>query len=230
VADHHHALRPLRRHWICSNQRLEKNVATKQQGREWQMRTRLAQEAARIMIEDGITDFAGAKRKAAEHLGVSHTRNLPRNQEIEEARRDYQELFLGEQIDQQQQRLQAAALQAMEFLAEFEPRLIGQVLEGCATPHAAVELHLFADTPETIGLFLHRHNIPHDQQQARIRYDRDTVQEMPVYTFMAGDVAIELTVFPPAGRRRLPLSPVDGQPMHRADLAEVEALGTEPYQ
>ena len=193
------------------------------------MRTRLAQEAARIMIEDGITDFAGAKRKAAEHLGVAHTRNLPRNQEVEEARRDYQELFLGEQIGQQQQRLQAAAIQAMEFLAEFDPRLTGQLLEGCATPHAAVELHLFADTPETIGLFLHRHNIPYDQHPARIRYDRDTVREMPLYTFMAGDVAIELIVFPPADRRRSVLSPIDGRPMRRAGLAEVEALSTEPY-
>ena len=194
------------------------------------MRTRLAQEAARIMIEDGITDFAGAKRKAAAHLGIGHSRNMPRNQEIEQARRDYQQLFLGHQQPHQQQRLEKAATKAMTFLQEFHPRLTGQVLERCAAPHAAVELHLFADTPEQVALFLDRHHIPHQQQPTRLRYDRNTVLEMPLYTFMAGDAAIELTVFPPTGLRRPPLSRVDGQPMRRANLTEVEVLFAEVFE
>ena len=193
-------------------------------GRETEMRARLAQEAARVMIEDGITDFGSAKRKAAGHLGVSHSRNLPRNQEIDQARKEYQRLFLSDRQSDRQQQLINAAARAMDLLREFDPRLTGQVLEGCAAPHAPVELHLFADSPELVGLFLERHNIPYDQQQARIRLDRDTVVEMPLFTFMAGDIAIELSVFPPRGRRQTPLSRVDGQPMRRAGLAEVEVL------
>jgi len=188
------------------------------------MRARLAQQAARVMIEDGITDFAAAKRKAAEHLGVSHTRNLPRNQEIDDARREYQRLFLGTQQANHQQQLLAAAVQAMNFLEQFQPRLTGQLLDGCAAPHAAVELHLFCDSPEQVGLFLQRHNIPYDQQQARLRFDRDSHQEVPLYTFVAGSSPIELTVFPLQGVRQLPLSRVDGQPMRRARLHQVEQL------
>jgi len=196
----------------------------KPQGREAQMRARLAQEAARVMIEDGIADFAAAKRKAAEHLGVSHSRNLPRNQEIEDARRQYQRLFLGTQQEDHQQRLLSAAISAMELLESFEPRLTGQSLSGCAAPHAAVELHLFCESTEQLGLFLQRHNIPYDQQLARLRHDRDTHIEVPLFTFMAGKSPIELTVFPPQGIRRPPLSRVDGQPMQRARLQQVKAL------
>ena len=187
------------------------------------MRTRLAQEAARVMIEDGITDFAAAKRKAADHLGVSHTRNLPRNTEVEQARLEYQRLFLGDQQQQRQHQLLTAAIRAMQFLDEFQPLLTGQLLRGIAAPHAAVELHLFADAPEQVALFLERHNIPADQTQTQLRYHRDSSFDVPVYSFMAGKTAVELTIFPPEGRRQTPLSRVDGQPMRRLRIDEVKA-------
>ena len=193
-------------------------------GREQQMRTRLAQEAARVMIEDGIRDFQTAKRKATEHLGVSNTGNLPRNQEIEEARRDYQRLFLGQRQAQRQQQLQLAAIKAMGLLQEFDPHLTGQVLDGSASPNAIVELHLFADSPEQLGLFLDRHGIPYDQHQTRLRYDRDNSLEFPQFSFVAGDTPVEMTVFPREGRRQAPLSRIDGRPLRRARLPEVEAL------
>jgi hypothetical protein len=36
--------------------------------------------------------------------------------------------------------------------------------------------------------------------------------------------AIEATVFPTDGIRQSPVSPVDGRPMRRADVADLEAL------
>jgi hypothetical protein len=47
---------------------------------------------------------------------------------------------------------------------------------------------------------------------------------------MAGEVGIELVVFPPIFKRQAPLSPVDGKPMARADFAFVEALVRPPHQ
>ena len=47
------------------------------------MRARIAAAAARLMAEDGIDDFALAKRKAARQLGAPDTEALPANQEIE---------------------------------------------------------------------------------------------------------------------------------------------------
>jgi hypothetical protein len=42
--------------------------------------------------------------------------------------------------------------------------------------------------------------------------------------FVAGDKEIEAVVFPLNGIRQSPSSPVDGKPMRRADIAELETL------
>jgi hypothetical protein len=58
-----------------------KNVA-RQGGARGAMRARIAAGAARIMAEEGIDDFALAKRKAARRLGAADTEALPANDEI----------------------------------------------------------------------------------------------------------------------------------------------------
>jgi hypothetical protein len=188
------------------------------------MRMRIAQEAARLMSEEGVQDFYAAKRKAAQHLGAPDTRNMPRNQEIESALLAYQRLFGGEQQSGHLKALRQSAVQAMRFLAGFRPRLVGSVLSGTAGQHADINLHLFADTPEEVSLFLLDNNIPFQPAQKKLRVDRDTWQEFPAYEFMAGEHAVELVVFPREGRREAPRSPVDGRPMQRARLEEVEAM------
>src|SRR5487761_1902515 len=57
------------------------------------LRRSLAEEAARIMADQGIDDFLHAKRKAADRLGVHGAAVLPRNVEIEAALRERQRLF-----------------------------------------------------------------------------------------------------------------------------------------
>lgn len=193
-------------------------------GRDQQMRMRIAQEAARLMSEEGVQDFYVAKRKAAQHLGAPDTRNMPRNQEIETALVAYHRLFGGEERSGHLRALRESAVQAMRFLAGFRPRLVGSVLSGTAGQHADINLHLFADTPEEVSLFLLDNNIPFQPAQKRLRVTRESWQEFPAYEFMAGDYPVELVVFPREGRREAPRSPVDGRPMQRARLEEVEAL------
>ena len=188
------------------------------------MRTRIAQEAARLMSEEGIRDFYAAKRKAAQHLGAPDTRNMPRNQEVEAALQEYQRLFRGDRQNDHLRALRESAVQAMRFLAGFRPRLVGSVLSGTAGQHADINLHLFADTPEEVSLFLMENSIPFRPAQKRLRISRETWQEYPAYEFVAGDHAVELVVFPREGRREAPRSPVDGRPMQRARVEEVEAL------
>jgi hypothetical protein len=198
--------------------------ASKAVGRDQQMRTRIAQEAARLMAEEGVRDFFVAKRKAAQHLGAPDTRNMPRNQEVEAALQEYQRLFKGEQQRGHLRALRESAVQAMRFLAGFKPRLVGSVLSGTAGLHANIDLHLFADTPEEVSLYLMDNSIPFQTAQRRLRISRETWQEYPAYEFMAGDQPVELVVFPNEGRRDAPRSPVDGRPMQRAGIEEVEAL------
>ena len=203
---------------------MDRLKANRAAGRDQQMRTRIAQEAARLMSEEGIQDFYAAKRKAAQHLGAPDTRNMPRNQEVEAALQEYQRLFRGEQQTGHLRVLREAAVQAMRFLAGFKPRLVGSVLSGTAGRHADINLHLFADTPEEVSLFLMDNSIPFHPVQKRLRISREAWQEFPAYEFMAGEQAVELVVFPSEGRREAPRSPVDGRPMRRARVEEVEAL------
>ena len=108
----------------------------------------VAQEAARIIVEQGVQDYRLAKTKAAERLGMSDRGSLPRNGEIEEAVAEHLQLFRHDTHSPLLQSLRSAALSAMQMLSPFTPRLVGLVLAGTAGEHSAVNLHLFSDSAE----------------------------------------------------------------------------------
>jgi hypothetical protein len=189
------------------------------------LRRALAQEAARIMAEHGIRDFFVAKRKAAERLGVTDgSAVLPKNTEIETALAEYQRLFGGESHVESLYAQRSAALSAMRYLSEFEPRLVGSVLSGTATEHSEVQLHLFAERAESVALKLLDQGIPHEVTERRVKMNAERVLAYPGIRFEMDDQSIEATVFPTDGIRQAPVSPVDGRPMKRANAFEVEAL------
>lgn len=201
-----------RHHRIHAQDRLHRN------------RQRVAQEAARLMSEHGIRDFHHAKLKAAERMGVDDEQALPRNREIEQALRERQRIFHGHEQPQALRRRREAAREAMGFMARFEPRLVGAVLEGTADSHSAVCLHLFCDDPEAVPRFLEEHGIPYETQTRRLRETRDRTGEYPVYLFRADELPFDLTVLPRVAMRQAPLDRVDERPMQRASLSAVDAL------
>ena len=189
------------------------------------LRRALAQEAARIMAEHGIRDFLVAKRKAAERLGVTDgSAVLPKNTEIETALAEYQRLFGGESHAETLHAQRLAALHAMRYLNEFEPRLVGAVLSGTATEHSDIQLHLFADYAESVTIKLVDERIAHEVTEKRVKMNSERVLACPGVRFEIDGQAIEATVFPTDGIRQSPVSPVDGKPMRRANAFEVEAL------
>lgn len=204
--------------------------------RDYRMRQRLTLEAARIMVEEGVNDYLQAKRKAAERLGAPGTQNMPRNREIQEAVVEHQRLFLGDSQAARVRRLRETALDAMRFFARFRPRLVGAVLDGTAGDWSEVQLHVFADTPEELDVFLMDHGLPFDTTERRLRVRREEWATLPVYRFLAGGERIDLTVFTLDGLRQAPLSQVDGQPMARANsdtvarLLEADADAIQPEQ
>jgi hypothetical protein len=191
---------------------------------EENLRRALAQEAARVMAEHGIRDFLFAKRKAAERFGVVDGSVLPRNTEIEEALAEYQRLFGGDDHVESLLAQRLAAVEAMRVLREFQPRLVGPVLHGTATLHNDVQLHVFADRAESVAFRLMDHGVPYEVSEKRLKLNADRVLAQPSLQFEIDEQVIEVVVFPVDGIRQAPASPVDGKPMRRADLAEVEAL------
>lgn len=188
------------------------------------VRRALAQEAARLMVEHGVDDYLFAKRKAAERLGVGEHAVLPKNSEIEAAIVEYQQLFLADEHPGMLAEQRRVAIEAMELLDEFEPRLVGPVLSGTATPHQEISLHLFSDSPEAVNFRLMDAGIPYKVIERRVRMNAGRVLQCPAVQFVAGDLEVEATVFPKDGIRQAPLSPTDGKPMKRADRTEVEML------
>ena len=194
------------------------------QSRTRERRHRLAHEAARLMAEGGIRDFHQAKLKAAARLGIHDDASLPRNREIEDALREYQRIFLGQgQARALRQRREAAA-RALEFLAPFEPRLVGPVLDGTADATSAVLLHAYTDDADAVARFLDEHGIPAEPRERQLRLDRERRAELPVWVFGAEDLAFDITVLPLHALRQAPLSSVDERPMRRASLAQLRQL------
>ncbi|MGH8141870.1 MAG: hypothetical protein ACREU2_05040 [Steroidobacteraceae bacterium] len=188
------------------------------------LRRVLAQEAARIMAQQGIHDFLTAKRKAAERLAFTDLGALPSNTEIEAALVEYQRLFHAGAHAQSLQAQRRAALNAMHWLSAFQPRLVGSVLSGTATEHADIQLHLFADRPENVTLQLVDRGVAHEVTERRVRLDAERIKAFPGLRFEVANRCIDATVFPCDGIRQAPVSPVDGKPMRRADAGQLEAL------
>jgi predicted nucleotidyltransferase len=127
-------------------------------------------------------------------------------------------------VTQNARRLREIAVQAMNFLVSFDPRLVGSVLSGNVTPTSEVQLHVSADSPEEIALFLGERAIPFELGERRVRFGGERYKNVAAYTFVADGVTVELSVFDPRTARETPLSPVDGQPIRRGNMRELVRL------
>lgn len=199
-------------------------MGRKANGRHENLRRRLAHEAAKIIADQGITDYRLAKRKAAQRLGITDLAVLPKNAEVEKALEEHLRLFAGPSHPTRVRKLRETAFEVMSTLTDFHPRLVGPVLNGTATDHSLISLHLFAETAEAIAFVLMERRMSYRVTERRVRYFADRMERHPCFRFMIEDVEIEATVFPLVGMRQAPCSPIDGRPMRRASLSEVESL------
>ncbi len=188
------------------------------------MRIVVAQEAARIIHNQGIDDFRMAKLKAAEKLGLRNHRALPTNLEIEQALAEHSRIFGGDRHQSLLESLRHVALTIMYDLQSFTPCLVGPVLSGNITDHSCIYLHLFSDASEAVSMELQQCGIRHDSMLRKHKLRHDRFEQFPGYRFFADECKVETTVFPERGKAHSPLSPVDGKPMRRAKIREVEQL------
>lgn len=187
----------------------------------------LAQESARIIIDQGLRDYGVAKSKAAERLGLNNRGALPGNAEIEQALAEHLQLFRGDSHPGLIQRLRVTAMQAMQLLADYSPRLVGPVLAGTADENSAINLHVFADSSEEIALYLDDQGLACQLYERRLKSRRGRnvrPNVYPGYRFTYAAETVEATVFPVDGIRQAPISPIDGKPMSRLNAKALQAL------
>ena len=184
---------------------------------------RIAAAAARIMAEEGIDDYARAKRKAARRLGVPNSEALPANDEIEAELREYLALYQAEAHPQRIGELRRAALAAMRALERFSPYLTGPVLAGVAGPYAAIELQLFPESTKDVELFLLDRGIAYEASDER-RYTGDRARAVAVLSTEWDGVPLRLSVFDPRDERSAMKTSQAGRVAARAGIAEVRLL------
>ena len=186
-------------------------------------RSRLAHLAARLMAEEGIEDYAMAKRKAARQAGVSDTRQLPTNEEIDEALRVYQSLYVGDAHNERLRELRGHAVEVMRALERFNPYLTGSVLSGSAGKYADINLHLYTDSPKAVEIFLLENDVAYRAGQRRV-YCGDGVQTVPTFILDDDGIEVELVVLALDALRQPVRTSPEGRPMERARLGAVETL------
>jgi hypothetical protein len=190
------------------------------------MRARIAAAAARVMAEDGVEDFALAKRKAARQLGAEDTQSLPNNEEIEAELRAYQALYQGEEQRDRIRYLREQALEAMRLLSQFRPYLAGAVLKGTAGRYSEIDLQVFTDDSKEVELFLLNRGIRYDTSDLR-HFIGDQVRAVPLLKFDWQGVPVNLTIYTSKDERGALRATSSGRPIERAGVRAVTRLVTD---
>lgn len=180
-------------------------------------RASIASAAARLMAEDGITDYHLAKRKAARQLGLTEHVGFPDNAEVEAELRAYRSLYQDESHEELLLALRHSALELLDLLADFRPYLTGSVLEGTAGEHSNIDILLFADSAKEVEIFLLNRGI--DFKHAEPRNER--VEAVLVMETDSADA--NLIILPPQ-LERVSLKYRDGRPRERARADALRVL------
>ncbi|NJD26127.1 MAG: hypothetical protein FIB06_12050 [Betaproteobacteria bacterium] len=146
------------------------------------VRASIASAAARLIAEDGITDYAHAKRKAARQLGLPGHAGFPDNAEVEAELRAYRSLYQDEEHSAMLLAMRRSALELLELLDAFSPYLSGSVLDGTAGEHSRIDILLFPDSAKDVEIFLLGRGIAYshveprgDRAEAVLVVETDTV-------------------------------------------------------
>jgi hypothetical protein len=121
----------------------------------------IAAIAARMVVEEGL-EYGPAKRRAVKQLGLNSRTGLPDNDAVEEAVREYIDVFCADTQPAELAALRKLAVTWMERLAQFRPYLGGAVWHGTATRLSDIYIQLFCDDPKSAELALIGNNVDYE--------------------------------------------------------------------
>lgn len=201
-------------------------------GKAPHLRQMIAQQAARMMAEEGISDYGYAKKKAGRQLGVTDKQGLPSNLEVEEEIRLYNTLYLADVQPEHLAQLRKNALFTMELLQQFNPYLTGSVLDGTAGIGTETHIHLFADSAKEVEIFLLNENIPFEVNEKSYRVLNDGKRDkrgdgrkkVPMLTLETELGLIQISIFEVDNVRYATKRAADGANAMRANIERVRNM------
>jgi hypothetical protein len=184
------------------------------------LRHRAAVRAAELMYFEGIKEYLRAKRKAARHLGITL---YPNNAEIRDELDRIAEACEGPARQERLLDMRSAALEVMEILEEFEPRLIGSVLTGHIKTTSDIDLHAFSDDHERVGNRLL--DADHDVEFELVKTKKGgEFLDFPHYYVSLPEARVEISVYPTGDLKRPQKSSITHKRMERATVSKLRRL------
>jgi HD domain len=193
-------------------------------------RREIALAAARLMYVGTEKEYFTAKRKVARRRRRRGTRarrrggaDLPSNRQIRDALLEVADLHEGEDRLDRLGHMRQRALELLEVLAPFHPRLMGSVCTGHIRRGSDIDVHVFSDSVAAVSLRLQAEQL--DAEVERKRVVKHGVAREFVHLHLAlAEYDAELTVYPLALRRYPFRSSITGDTMESVDAVGLGEL------
>ena len=121
----------------------------------------IASAAAALVVEEGL-EYGPAKRRAVKQMALPARTELPGNDVLEDAVREYIGLFCGDTQPAELAALRELALVWMQRMAAFRPYLAGAVWQGTATRLSDIYIQLFCDDSKSAEISLIEHQVDYE--------------------------------------------------------------------
>jgi hypothetical protein len=194
------------------------------------LQTEIAATAARLVVEEGL-EYGPAKRRAVKQLRLPQRTALPDNDAVEDAVREYIDIFCGDTQPAELAALRRLAITWMERLSSFRPYLAGAVWHGTATRLSDIYLQLFCDDSKSAEIALIEHGVDYTPRTVP-GFHGESVEALSLSSMsqeLGEPVGVHLLVYDHDDLRGA-LKPDARGRTPRGDLAAVRALLEEEEQ
>lgn len=192
------------------------------------LRRQIAYQAAMLMYQRQESEYYRAKMKASRQIckGWVKPKDLPSNSEIREEIQNLSRMFEGESRTQHLQDMRIEALRLMLILEKYRPRLIGSVLTGHIRKGSDIDLHIFADSIESVTGELDYHGFSYRTEYKRIVKNGE--RQLYKHVHVTDRYPFELTVYSTDKISYGFKSSITGKAIERASIPQLtEFLGQE---
>ncbi len=186
------------------------------------VRQQIAWQAARLLYAREESEYYRAKMKAARYVqkGWVKPADLPSNAEIRDQVRILAHLHEGERCTDLLREMRIEGLRLLRLLQRFSPKLIGSVLTGHIRQGSDIDVHVFADSVESVRAELEYHGLFSELERKRVV--KGGQSQVYQHLHIRDRFPIELTVYPTKWLRHTFTSSITGKAIERASLAEFE--------
>lgn len=184
-------------------------------------RKRVAQVAARFLVDGSESEYLNAKERAQMMLGLGSQSCLPSNRKIKDCIAHLTAAELGaDEVARRLVEMRQIAREIMCAIDEFDPYLIGSTLSGQIRHSSDIDLHAYCDDFEVLKERLT--DLGYEDVDEEVVENRKG--KFVHLKWYERNYPVEITIYPWSWRDVVMYSSVTGKPMKRADLQAVKKL------